>query len=81
MKLILVLEIYIEEGLDGGSWYSLVIKKMPIFHLINIFAYSLKSTPLFIKILIFSSLEIKFYMRHCLFPSLSCLSQATRTAL
>ena len=34
------------EGLDGGSGIHRSLKKMPIIHLIKMFAYSLKSIPL-----------------------------------
>ena len=66
----------------GGPGIHYSLKKLPIIHLIKIFAYSLKSIPLFIRILTFLSLKIKFYMPHCLFHSfLSCLSQATTMVL
>ena len=44
----------------GGPGIHYSLKKLPIIHLIKIFAYSLKSIPLFIKILTFLSLKIKF---------------------
>ena len=37
----------------GGPGIHYSLKILPIIHLIKIFAYSLKSTPLFIKIWIF----------------------------
>ena len=37
----------------GGSGIHYSLKHFPFFHLIKIFAYSLKSIPLFIKMLIF----------------------------
>ena len=62
----------------GGPGIHYSLKILLIIHLIKIFAYSLKSIPLFIKILIFLSLKIKFNMPLCLFLSLFlCPSQAT----
>ena len=40
----------------GGTGIHYSLKNLPIIHLIKMFAFSLKSIPLFIKILIFSSL-------------------------
>ena len=43
----------IKEGLDEGGGVSVIhysLKNLPIIHLIKLFAYSLKSIPLFIKI-------------------------------
>ena len=42
--------VYINEGLDGGSWYSLITKNLAIYSVIKILAYSLKLARLFIKI-------------------------------
>ena len=49
----------------GGPSIHYSLKILPVIHLIKIFAYSLQPIPLSIKILIFSSLKIKFYMRQC----------------
>ena len=57
-------------GWGGGSDIHYSYKKLPIIHLIKIFAYSLNSIPVFIKNLIFLCLINKSYIPHCLFPTL-----------
>ena len=57
-------------GYEWGSGIHNSLKKMPISHLIKMFAYSLRSIRSFIKNFDIFSLIIKSYIPHCSVPIL-----------
>ena len=81
----LVVPVLLYEGMDGGSGihYYKSLKDLPIIHLIKIFAYSLKSTPLFIKKNIFLCFmdSLIAHMHRTFIKSIGCVTGAEKHQL